>query len=483
MDVSPRVVETHVSVLFFTADRVYKLKKPVTLDFIDLSSIEARRNACEREVELNRRLAPDVYLGVADVTGPEGVCDHLVVMRRLPDERRLSQLLGEGSDVGECLDRVANAVATMHGSYLHNPVVDRAADIDTVRHNWRTNLRELGQFFDRLVEPDTAARIENLAFRYLEGRQNLFEQRVAKGHAVDGHGDLLAEDIFCMPDGPRILDCLEFDDKLRFGDSLSDAAFLAMDLEHLGHAGAAQRFIASYTEFSGDVYPQSLLDHYIAYRGLVRAKVTCIRSVQEGDGRREEVRALLELSLRHLEDSETTLVLVGGLPGAGKSTLARGLAEERGWTVLRSDVVRKELAGVAPSGSGSYRFGEGIYSEDMTELTYRELLRRAEGALGVGESVILDASWVDDRWRTAARDLADRTSCRLVEMCCTVGTHLAAERLNRRRERMTDPSDATQAVLEEMSELARPWPTASLIDTSGTVAATLRQGMRVLESR
>lgn len=481
-DGSPRLVETHVSILFFIGDHVYKMKKPVAFGFVDLTSGESRRLACERELELNRRLAPDVYLGVAEVLLPQGGSEHLVVMRRLPVERRLTQLLSSGVDVSSCVEQVARAIARLHGESAHGPEVDASATCEHVEGSWAANLREIEEFVGRYVDGESVDLIAGLSARYLAGRKQLFDQRVANGRAVDGHGDLRAEDIYCMEDGPRILDCLEFDDRLRFGDALCDAAFLAMDLEHENHRREAEMFLAAYSELSGDVFPRSLLDHYVAFRALIRAKVSCIRGSQEGSDPSAEVDALLELCVDHLRRGEVTLVLVGGLPGSGKSTLAAGLAKERGWSVLRSDVVRKEI-GRGSKCETTHRFGEGIYSAETTQATYGELLRRAEVSLSMGESAILDASWVDDRWRQAARQLAERTNSRLVEMCCTIGKSLAVERVTRRAVRGTDPSDATEEILEEMSEVAMPWPSATAIDTSGTVSATLRQAVRLLDSR
>src|SRR5207248_5092618 len=169
-------------------------------------------------------------------------------------------------------------------------------------------------------------------------------QRIALGAVRDGHGDLQAEDIFCLDDGPRILDCIEFDDRLRHVDVLADVAFLAMDLERLGAPEAAATFLARYREFARESYPPSLAHHYIAARAHVRCKVACLRHRQGDDGGADAARGLLDLTARHLEAARVRLVLVGGLPGTGKSTVAAALADATGWVVLRSDEVRKDVA-------------------------------------------------------------------------------------------------------------------------------------------
>ena len=169
-----------------------------------------------------------------------------------------------------------------------------------------------------------------LAEGYLAGREPLWRERLAAGAACDGHGDLQAADIFWLEDGPRILDCIEFDDRYRFADVVADLAFLAMDLERLGAPDAARELVDEYAAASAEPVPPSLLDHYIGYRALVRAKVAAIRAVQEADpiaaaADRRRARDLVELCLTHLRRAQVLLVVVGGAPGTGKTTLARDL--------------------------------------------------------------------------------------------------------------------------------------------------------------
>jgi aminoglycoside phosphotransferase family enzyme/predicted kinase len=477
------VAETHSAVVFFVGDRAYKVKKPVDLGFLDFRSREAREADCHHEVELNRRLSPDVYLGVADVHGPDGeVCDHLVVMRRMPHDRRLSTLVANGVPVDDQLWDLAHLLAAFHAKAERSHAADVAAGVDALGGRWADNtavLREHagpGGFVDR----DDVERAQGLAERYLAGRRALFDARIADGRAVDGHGDLMADDIFCLDDGPRVLDCIEFAEAFRLGDTLADAAFLAMDLERLGHPELAERFLAAYREHADDNWPASLAHHHIAYRAHVRAKVAAIRAAQGRRAAAGEARKLLDLALRHLDAGRVRLVAVGGLPGTGKSTLAAGLGDRLGATVLRSDEIRKEQAGLAPTAPAGAPFGEGIYTSSATEETYRTLLDRAEIALGLGETVILDASWTDERHRAKARAIAEQTHSELVELCCTAPTAVAAERMHRRQAAGSDPSDATPAIAAALAEITTPWPTATLVDTSGSPDATLSFALATL---
>jgi uncharacterized protein len=464
---APSLAETHSAVVWFFGDRAYKLKKPVDLGFLDFRTREAREAACRREVALNSRLAPDVYLGVADVLGPEGEpCDHLVVMRRMPDDRRLSALVLAGVDVTAEISAVATLIARFHAEAARSPEADRAASPSSLAARWATNTMSLRSFAGRYVDGDHVEAIDGLAARYLAGRRPLFDARIEAGRACDGHGDLLADDIFCLDDGPRVLDCLEFDDALRLEDVLADVAFLAMDLERLGRPDLGALFLDTYRTCSGDAWPSSLAHHHIAYRAQVRAKVSAIRADQGVTGSAEKANDLLRIVHRHLQQARVRLVLVGGLPGTGKSTLAAGLGVPLDAAVLRSDVVRKELAGLAPTVPAPAGFREGLYTEQATAATYGELLHRTEHALRMGSSVVVDASWSNERWRNAARSLADVTSSDLVELCCATTPEVAAHRLRRRTAVGGDPSDADEVVAAEMATVADPWPRATVIDTT-----------------
>ncbi len=475
---APAVAETHSSVVFFAGDRAFKLKKDVDLGFLDFTSRDKRLAACRREVELNRRLSPDVYLGVADVIDGSGAaCDHLVVMRRMPDDRRLSTLILDSVPVDETVDELAALIAGFHTRAARSADADLAADRDALARRWSANTAGLQPFVGRFVDAATVDEVERLASRYLSGREELFAQRIAARRACDGHGDLLADDIFCLDDGPRVLDCLDFDDALRLDDALADVAFLAMDFERLGRADLADRFLTAYRIASGDTWPSSLAHHHIAYRAQVRAKVTAIRADQGVPGSADKAQALLELSLRHLDAGRVRLVLVGGLPGTGKSTLAHGIGAATGCQVVRADVVRKELAGLAPHDDAAAAYRQGIYSPAATAATYDELVRRAGVALRHGETVVLDASWTSEQHRDQARRVAAAAAADLVELRCVLDADVAAGRLAARAATGGDPSDADPAIAAAMAAAADAWPTSVSVDTTAERDLALRAAL------
>ncbi len=486
------VVETHVSRLVFLGDRVYKIKKPVRFAFLDFSTVGARAEACLREVQLNRRLSPDVYLGVLDVVGGDGRdIEHVVEMRRMPPERRLATLVTEDDPgVVDHVRAVAHRIAAFHAGASRGAAIDRDASHDAVSEAWATNLAEMAPFTvgpDAVFEADALAEVEHLAVRWLDGRAAVFADRLAGGHAVDGHGDLLCEDIFCLDDGPRILDCIEFDDHLRHVDVWNDVAFLEMDLERLGRPDLAEVLRDTYREMSADTALPGLVDVFVAYRALVRAKVAGLRSRQTEPGPdREacvaEARARLDQCLDHLRRARIRLVVVGGLPGTGKSTLASELAEALDAAVLSSDPLRKELVGAGPDASTAADYRTGAYSDAVTEATYATLLRRAKVLLERGESVILDASWVDVAHRDAARALAAETGAEVTELRCDCPADVAAARMAARHDRGDHESDADAIVAAAMAADADPWPEAVVVDTGGDVPAAVERALGLIRA-
>lgn len=463
--------ETHTAAVFFAGDRAYKVKKPVDLGFVDFRTREARRQACEEEVRLNRRLAPDVYLGVADVVDHDGeLIDHLVVMRRMPDDRRLSTLVAaDAPSVHDGLRGVARALAGLHEDTEVFAGADSPGAPDATAALWQRELEQVERLGTGVVSARALRRVRALVSRYLAGRRALFDERLQAGLVRDGHGDLLADDIFLLDDGPRILDCLEFDRRLRIGDVWFDAAFLAMDLEHLGRPDLARQFLDAYAEFSGTTAPASLVHLFIAYRAHVRAKVALVRRAQGKTAARRDARRLLEMCRSHLQSAAITLTLVGGLPGSGKSTLAGDLASRTDAVLLSSDVVRASPTD-RPGPAGCSGYGTGRYAPEAVGRTYAELLERARVALGHGESVVLDASWRAEEHRAAARAIARDAHAALTQVRVEVPDDVAEDWLRRRR---GGASEATVDVRRRMRDDFATWPESIAVDPRDEAAQTV----------
>lgn len=461
------VVETHSALIFLCGDEAHKVRKPIDLGFLDNRTVGARGRQSRREVELNSRLAPDVYLGVLEVRDPDDdeVLEHVVRMRRLPERLGLARLVQESgpgarrvgdTDVEGGVGEVARQIARLHADSPRTREIDAAGLPDTLHGLWSESIEHLRGLAVGRDAPEIVEDIAVLSSDYLRGRGPLLRSRIDGGRIVDGHGDLLAADVYLLADGPRILDCLEFDDRLRFGDAMADIGFLAMDLDRLGARDLAVVLLDSYRAASGDDAPPSLVHHYLAYRALVRAKVTAIRAEQgEGPAAIADARGALRLedtAVDSLLRGRVRVVLVGGVSGSGKSTMAAALADSLRAELLRSDVVRLERA--------------GGYSEAAVDAVYAEMLRRATELLGQGRSVVLDATWLQPRRRTAAETVAADTHAELVEISCTAPRDELIRRITERARGGGDPSEATPRVLDaQLADLA-PWPEALEVDTA-----------------
>jgi aminoglycoside phosphotransferase family enzyme len=330
-DVSPiRMVETHVSWIFFAGDYVYKVKKPVDFGFLDFTSLNRRKLFCQREVEFNRRLSPDVYLGVVEIRLQDGaysiggqgdVVEYAVKMRRLPDDRVLNDLLARNRVSIEDIGQVAVKIAEFHRD---TPVVletQSSPQFSALAHRVEENFQQTERYVGRYLSRDEYDDIVAYSRAFLKNNQRLLEARARDGRIIEGHGDLHAANIF-LADGVRIIDAIEFNDRFRILDVAEDVAFLAMDLDCHERRDLSQALIDTYVEQSGDSDIFGLLDFFKCYRAYVRAKVNLMRLDAPEISARERSQALIFANTYfHLAHSYTqvlpapTMVLVGGLMG------------------------------------------------------------------------------------------------------------------------------------------------------------------------
>jgi uncharacterized protein len=456
--------ETHTGVVVLAGDKAYKAKKPIATEFLDFSTVDQRERACHQEVLLNSRLAPESYLGVGHWTDPAGgPAEPVIVMRRYPDSRRLATLVKRGVAVKGELADIAEALATFHNRSHHTRAIDAHGKAGAISARWKENLAELKRFPANAAPPEVIGKIDSLAGRFIRGRKALFGQRIIDKRIVDGHGDLLADDIFCMPEGPLLLDCLDFDADLRYVDRIDDAAFLAMDLEFLGREDLANYFLDAYSHFAKDDSPTSLKHFYIAYRALVRAKVDCIRLAQGHPKASDEATRHLSLALEHLAAGAVQLALIGGAPGTGKTTLAHSLGDRVGAEVISTDDVRRELQQHGTIDGEAGLLDEGLYRPEQVAAVYDEVIRRARLSLTGGRPVILDGTWRDPRQQLLARALANQTASTLLEIVCWTSMDAAVERVGHR---VAGASDATPHIARALAVRDDAWDTAHPIDTS-----------------
>lgn len=459
------VRQTHISAVFLAGPFAYKVKKPVDLGFLDHTTLGRRRHACDEEVRLNRRLAPAVYLGVVPVTrgasgvrveGEGDVVEWAVKMARLPDGATLAAWLGRDALDADRLRALAHRLADFHASADAGPAVAAFAGFDAVAGNARENLDHAAAHVGTALSRAVLDRLRTLTESTLDTLRPTIEARADRGVPRDGHGDLRLDHVYLFPDRAPpddlvVIDCVEFAARFRCADPVADAAFLVMDLAARGRRDLARAFADAYLDAADDPEGRALLPFYTSYRAAVRGKVWEIEHGAPEVPESERLAALTRararwlLALGELEEPSRRpcLVLVGGLPGTGKSTLARGLAGRADFEVIRSDVVRKELAGLDPGRDASAGFGAGIYTPEWTERTYAECRRRAEALLFEGRRVLVDASFGAASGRRLLLELGERWGVPALLLLCRADPATVRARLEARR---GDASDADWAV-------------------------------------
>lgn len=474
-------IQTHLSYVFLVGERVVKLHKPVDLGFVDFSTRRLRNEDALREIEIGRRLSPDVYLGVAPVepdgqggwrvgalaeTVPDPEVETLVVMRRLPAGRDALSLLEREELTAAQLVRVAACVARFHRSQgLGTPAPWSPSEWrERIAAPMRANVESLSRTLGASAVSRLGAQFEER----LAALSASLERRRLDGRAVDGHGDLHLQHVWFEADGEelRLIDALAFSEDLRQIDAASEVAFLAMDLAFRGRNDLAEVFLFHYVRASGDTGLYEVVDLFEAYRAAVRAKVAALASLDPEVSPPQRERAH-ESAVRHLRFAEGLLVapgpgrlvLVCGTVGSGKSSVARELARRAGGLVIASDLLRKEAAGT--SRLRSDLLDAGLYSARRRAAVYDAMLEAARAPLRAGRVVILDATFAARRQRDAARAFAleEGAEARLVEV--RVHDAEARRRLERRRREGRDPSDAGPEMLAPSRRRFEPpveWP-------------------------
>jgi aminoglycoside phosphotransferase family enzyme/predicted kinase len=490
--------ETHISQVFLGETNVYKLKKPVNLGFLDFSTLALRKQFCEAELALNRRLAPDVYLGIVPIArDAQGVhrlgasgepVEWAVVMRRLAQSAAADQRLLDGALGRDAVALLAQHLAEFHARARCDAETTDFGRVSLVEANVRENFQQTRAGALEFLTAAEFAALEHWQLKFLLEQRACFEARMAAGRIRDGHGDLRLEHCYLEPDGQvRIIDCIEFNQRFRYADVCADIAFLSMDLSWHGRQDLSEDFLAHYARAADDYDLYALVDFYESYRAHVRAKVSSL--LMDDPNLAADARALAAAQARKYyvlaeacsrEPLEPPrLVAVGGVIASGKSTVAEGLARLIHAPVIDSDRTRKRLLGVDPLTPLTDAAFSGAYDRDVTARTYQELLRRAEVVLRSRRSVILDASFREREARLAALELSQRLGVSLLFIECSADAASSRERLAQRAQQSSisdgraELLEAFVASYEPVVEL--PAESCMRVDTTRPLADTMAE--------
>ncbi len=453
-----RRVETHISWVLLDGEAAWKIKKPVRLGFLDFADLGARRQACEDELRLNRRLAPALYREVVPVRGrPDAphfggdgpTIDYALRMTQFPDDALLSEQLSAGTLDAATVDRLAVRLATFHRQ------ADRAAPDTSFGAPDRVlgaTADVLGGLAARSNDPRLAGLV---AWCRAEGERLLprFAARREQGWVREGNGDLHLDNLIAVDGDATAFDCIEFDPALRWIDVQSDIAFLTMDLQARGRRDLAFRFLDRWLEATGDYAGLALHRYYAVYRALVRAMVGAIR---RAEGLVAAGPDYLAIATTLAGAFDARLAITHGVSGSGKSVVAQRLLEAAAAVRLRSDVERKRLFGLGALDATAALGAAVAYSPDATRRTYARLRDLAAAVLDAGYPVIVDAAFLKAAERDAFRQLAATAAVPFSILDCHADAAVLRQRVASRHARADDASEADIDVLERQLADAEP---------------------------
>ncbi|MCB1232923.1 MAG: AAA family ATPase [Verrucomicrobiae bacterium] len=473
---SVEIIQTHLSVVCVVGDFAWKLKKAIRLPFADFSTLEKRKHYCEEELRLNRRLCPDTYLDVVPLRQrPDGapvfcgesegeIVDYAVRMKRLPANRMLDVLLGEGAVTEDDVVSIATRMVAFHHDADRGKETVRHGDPEKLwefaRENFEETRGQVGEEAEAIFPRALHAALESRNRSDFTRHRERLKARAASGHVIDGHGDLHARNI-CLTDPLAIYDCIEFEPAFRCGDVATEHAFLVMDLRFRGHPELASAYLNAVIAASGDAEMRALMPMLVRYRAMVRAKVSAIAAgeheLSTGDRSEaaESARRYLRLAAASaIEETGPWWLMLCGLPASGKSSLAEGLARASGgaWPIFSSDRIRKELAGIAPTEP----LPEAFYATAFSRRTYETLRNRASTATDEAKVVVLDANFREREERARAREAAHKAGAKLAILQVHTDETIIVGRLDRRAGDPSVESDADHAVYRKLAAAFEP---------------------------
>ena len=415
------VIETHISYVILTGTYVYKIKKPLNLEFLNFSTLAKRLFYCQEEIRLNKKMAPDIYLEVVKITGDYHnpkingngkTIEYAVKMCEFPQDAIFAQLLDKQQLTLDMIRQTAQRIAQFHesaplaladnpyGTYLqvHKPV--------------EQNFNQIRPFLSTSQDIKDLALVSQWADQEHQRWLSLFRERKQNNFIRECHGDIHLGNIALVNGEPVIFDCIEFNDSLRWTDTMADLAFLAMDLEDKGQLVFANQIVSDYLQATQDYSGLRILPYYKSYRAVVRAKIALYQRIQQKNSAAQRIswqhyQDCMQLAIRYCKSKKNVLIIMYGLPGCGKTTVAEYLVQHASFIHISSDITRKQLSGLAITSKNKLAIYKGIYRPEITEQVYQHMHHTAQLILQAGYSVVVDATFIKRQHRNAYRHLAE----------------------------------------------------------------------------
>ena len=448
-------IETHISWVILTGVYAYKIKKPIDFGFIDFSTLDKRKYYCDEELRLNRRYAPDLYLETVEIRGShsqpefngEGeIIEYAVKMREFSQHCLLSTIAAEKRLLTCHIDAMAQVIADFHAGLPTAPDISSFGSAETIGKWSDENFEHIENILPESELPDYFTSLKSRGQHSLRRLKPVIRQRKLDGFVRECHGDLHLGNIAFIDNRCTPFDCIEFNEELRWIDTINEVAFVVMDLQAQGYEALAWRFLNHYLAISGDYAGLELLPYYVVYRALVRAKVEALGAINEDkEPGLQRCRHYLNLAQAWSIPGKPAVIIMHGLSGSGKSTVAENLASTIGAIQIRSDVERKRLY-QADKGSDS-AIDKGIYNKEASQHTYQYLAKLAEHLLIEGFKVIIDAACLKAWQRTLFRQLATKLGLHSFLIHCQASEAVLLRRIELRLEQGTDASEANRDVL------------------------------------
>lgn len=468
------LIQTHISFVLLTGEYAYKVKKPMNFGFLDFSTLEKRHHFCQEEIRLNRRLAPELYLQVLAIAErsekftfaaetDEPAVEYCIQMRQFPQADLLINVFERGELTADQVQDIAKQLAKFHATADTNAHISTFGTMESVRAVADDNYQHTVKYIGRGQTQSQLDQTRAFSDRVFLESADLFAKRIAQGKVKECHGDLHLKNICLYQGKVQIFDCIEFNEPFRNSDTLYDASFLLMDLQYRDRRDLANIFLNTYLEQSSDYTAVPLLPLYSSMRAYIRAKVTSFLLDDPGipqpvkDRAQMEAAAYYKLAWQYTQPTQGKITIMSGLSGSGKSTTARNLAPQLEAIHLRSDAIRKHLAGIDLTQRGD----RTIYTPEMTAKTYASLAEMGIMIASCGFNVILDAKYDRLNLRQDVITQAKAHGIPWQILHCQADTALLKQRL---RDRVGDIADATEDLVDSQQQQFEAFTETELIN-------------------